>query len=83
MALSLSFLLFPPILCASRGEKNSFPLRGLHYCMQKLEEEHVAYIRPFPVPLSHQPRALPFDCSKDLSSMSIIVFCCFVFSCSV
>lgn len=37
--------------------------------MQKLEEEHVAYIPvPFPVPLSYQPRALSFDCSKDLSS---------------
>ena len=32
---------------------------------------------PFPVPPSHQPPALPFDCSKDLLSMSIIVFCCF------
>lgn len=83
MVLSLSFLLFPPILCASRGKKSLSTAWSSLLHAETGGRACCIYPRPFPVSLSHRPRALPFDCSKDLSSMSIIVFCCFVFSCSV
>lgn len=66
-----SFSCVFPDLAFSVGQK----------CLLHLQIKSMLHISLTPVPPSHQPSALPFDCFLDLLPMSIIVLL-FVLSCS-